>query len=427
MLAARLSWKQATFQRSSLQANSLYLIAASAVAAAFGFFFWTAAARLYTPQEVGLAAGAVSAIGLLAMLSVLGLDFAMIRFLPHAADPPEIINSALTIATITAFALCLAFAGGLGVWSPALLPLRQSPLAVTSLVIAVVFTALMAILQSVYLSRKQAKFTFAQSVVFSATKVLLAVIFGGFFHAMGLIGAWTLGLVIAVACGVGLFLPWLEDGHYKLRFMVRREAVNDMTHFAFANYVAMGLWSAPTFLLPLLVVNKVGLTANAYFYVASSVSGLLAMVPMAVSLSLFAHGSHDKGQLFEHTLQSGRLAALLLIPAIGAIFLFGGKVLLLFGKPYSEQATRLLWVLALSTLPMTANSLFFSVSRVLQRMGRVIAWTSWILGVTLVLSFLLLPRMGVLGCGVAWLSAHTSAATFILIRYARSRTVMRAN
>lgn len=43
-------------------------MAANVLNAGSGFLFWTAAARLYQVQEVGLAAATVSAVGLLAML-----------------------------------------------------------------------------------------------------------------------------------------------------------------------------------------------------------------------------------------------------------------------------------------------------------------------------------------------------------------------
>lgn len=57
---------------SGLYGTSLYLMAANVANAAFGFLFWTVGARLYPAPEVGIAAAAVSAVGLIAMLAVLG-------------------------------------------------------------------------------------------------------------------------------------------------------------------------------------------------------------------------------------------------------------------------------------------------------------------------------------------------------------------
>ncbi len=419
MLAVpRDGWRRLTLHwRSSLHANSFYLIAANGVSAAFGFLFWTAASRLYPAQEVGLAAAAVSAIALLSMLAVLGLDYAMVRFLPQAADTQRIINSSLTIGGVAALTLSFIFIAGLGLWSPVLLPLQHNAPFVAALVISTVFTALSALLAGVFVAGKQANLVFFQSCIFSGAKVLFVVILAGVPQVMGLMSAWAMGTLVSLASGIAFFLPRIEGERYRFQLMLRPNAVSDMAHFAFSNYIANVLWSAPTFLLPLLVLNVAGPAANAYFYVALNVSALVAVIPMAISLSLFAHGSHDTEALVRHTVDSGRLMLSLLVPAIAAVFFLGGKILLVFGRSYSDQATRLLWVLALSTLPMTVNFLFFAVSRIQLRMAGVVACTGWILVVTLGLSAFLLPRMGLIGVGVAWLIAQVSAAVVILSRY----------
>jgi len=142
--------------RSSLHANSFYLMAANVANAAFGFLFWTAAARLCEPREVGLAAAAVSAVGLLGMLATLGLDQALVRFVPDAADPRGLVTSSLTLGAAVALLLSLGFVSGMDVWSPALLPLRQHPLAAAGLVTATVFATMAGLFASVFLARKRA-------------------------------------------------------------------------------------------------------------------------------------------------------------------------------------------------------------------------------------------------------------------------------
>lgn len=422
VIAPSLGWQQVkVLFRSSLYANSVSLIAANVVNAAFGFFFWTVAARLYRAEDVGLAAASVSVISLVVMLSGLGLDYSMVRFLPRAPDPHSIVNSSLTIGAAAALVLSGAFTVGLDLWSPALVPLRHSVLFVVGLATAAMCTTVSSLVNSVFLTRKRAGFVLAQSAVFGATKILAVIALASVASAAALVGSWALGTVVAVACGVLWLLPRVEGRTYRLRPMVNREAVRTMTRFAFANYVTTVLWSAPMYLLPLLVVNLIGLEANAYFYVASSVSGLLAMIPTAVAMSLFAHGSHEQHRMLQHTFESVRFALWLLVPAIGGVFLFGGNILLLFGRAYSDQATRLLWMLALSTLPMTVNFFFFSVRRVQQRMGVVIVCALWILSITLGLSAVLLPWTGLIGVGVAWFVAQCSVALAILVWYAVSR------
>ncbi len=418
----RAGWSLALLGQSTLYLDSIYLIGSNVVAAAFGFLFWTSASRLYEPRAVGLAAATVSVIALLGLLSGMGLDYAIVRFVPQTADARGIVASSVTIGAAASIMLSLAFVAGFGVWAPALLPLRGSVIFVVSIVVATMCTTLVNLFAGVFLARKRPALVFWQAAVLGGAKVLGVVgLAMASRAAVGLIGAWALALATAVAGSIVSFFPRVEQGWRPLRPMIRREAINDMTHFAFANYVALVLWGAPTFLLPLLVVNLVGPEATAYFYVAANVASLLAMIPMGVSLSLFAHGSHDEQDLVRHTLGSARFILLLLVPAILAVWLIGDKLLLLFGRAYSEHATRLLQVLALSALPMAVNFLLFSVRRVQLRMAGVVGSTVWVLAVTLGLSAVLLPRMGLLGAGIASLAAQTSMAAVILGRYAFSR------
>ena len=77
-----LAAKLANSLRRPLYANSLYLLANFSMNAVVGFVFWLIAARFFDAKDVGLATSTVSAISLLALLSRVGLDMRLIRFLP---------------------------------------------------------------------------------------------------------------------------------------------------------------------------------------------------------------------------------------------------------------------------------------------------------------------------------------------------------
>jgi O-antigen/teichoic acid export membrane protein len=303
-----------------------------------------------------------------------------------------------------------------------MMSVRSNPAYVLSVVVAVVATTVVGLMAAIYLSRKNARLVFGQALIFGGAKVgaviVLALAGAG---AVGLLGAWAVGQLAAAGVGLAFFLPRVESGGFRFRPAVAPEIVNGMAHFASANYVSAVLWGAPASLLPIVVTNVAGAEANAYFYIAMSIGGLLAMVPMAVSMSLFAHGSRDETDLFPRTFESARFSLLLLAPAIAGIFLLGGKVLLIFGKAYSEAGTRLLWILALSALPLAVNYLYFSVRRVQQRMAGVVVSAVWVLVVTLWLTVALLPRIGLVGAGVAWFAAQASLAAVVLVRYAINR------
>jgi hypothetical protein len=64
-------------------------------------------------------------MSLLALLSVPGFDSALIRFLPKAEKPQDMINSCLTWSGIIAIALATIFVSGINIWSPALSFIRE--------------------------------------------------------------------------------------------------------------------------------------------------------------------------------------------------------------------------------------------------------------------------------------------------------------
>jgi O-antigen/teichoic acid export membrane protein len=69
--------------------NAIHLIATTVATAALGFVFWMVVTRYYASEEVGLASTIISAMNLLAMLSLLGFNVALIRFLPNADEKKQ--------------------------------------------------------------------------------------------------------------------------------------------------------------------------------------------------------------------------------------------------------------------------------------------------------------------------------------------------
>ncbi len=404
---------------SSLNTNSIYLIAANVANVVFGFLFWTLAAHLYGPHDVGLGAAAVSAIGLLVMLAGLGLDQALVRFLPEASKPEVITGSSLIVGSGAALAASAVFVAGLGLWSPALLSLRASGGVVAALLVAVVGTTVSTLSMGVFMAERLALLVVAQAVLFGVTKVLALVTVALIGGAAALVEAWAIGTSAAAAFSVWLLLRRGRNGAPRARLTLDPVLIRRMAGFSFANFVTTVLATAPNYLLPLLIVALSTPEANAYFYMAFAMSSLLKMIPTAVALSLFAHGSSGTRGLVPLIRESFWLTLGLLSPALGIVWLLGRQLLLLFGRSYSAEATPLLWLLALATVPFALNTLFFAVRKVQQRMRGFVAAMAWILLATLGLSALLLPRLGVTGVGVAWLIAQTSVAIAVLARYGR--------
>src|SRR2546422_2591737 len=120
MIRIRGLWARLT---GPLARASGYLIATEIVAGALGLVFWIIAARRFTDADIGLAATLISSATFLATLSTLGFNISLVRFIPEGKLPVvRLINSAVTIASIVAVGVAVAFGASALAWLPALSP-----------------------------------------------------------------------------------------------------------------------------------------------------------------------------------------------------------------------------------------------------------------------------------------------------------------
>ena len=411
--------------RVSLYRNAAYLMLTSGVNSLAGFVFWAVAARLYPAEGVGLAAAAISAMGLLALLSTLGMDYSLIRFLPGSGDRARaILNSCLTLSGLLSVVLAAVFLVGLKLWSPALLRVQQNPVFFVSFIIFAVAAVYRIFAERTFVAGRRSGFALTQGLVFGLLRFIPLVALAPLFDVFGIFASWGIGLGLAAIVSIPFLLPRIQPG-YRPVPTIDRKAIGSMMHFSFANYAANIFWAIPILGLPIMVVNVLGAEANAYFYVGWALGYLLVNIPVTVSLSLFAEGSHNEEQMGHNIGRSLKLV-LLLIPVIAVAFAAGTKVLSVFGSAYAENATTLLWVLAVSAVPAGLNHTYFTVRRVQKRMRDVIGLSAFIAAGTMLLSYLLLPRMGIIGAGVGWLIPQTIVALAVtpaLLRWRRHSAV----
>jgi O-antigen/teichoic acid export membrane protein len=389
-----------------LYKNAVYLIINSVLTGVVGLVFWILAARFYRAEDVGLASATISAMMLLALLSTLGLDYGLIRFLPDSGkDANAMVNSCLTINGLVSIIVAFIFIAGLGFWSPALLFLRHDPIYLSAFVIFTMSYTLFTLFSRVFIANRRAGFTLAQGVIFNLLRLPLVFILATFFATFGIFASWGIAAAVSVGIGIIWFLTRVQAGYRPIP-SIRIKVVNQMVRFSFANYIAALLWFAPSLILPMVVVNLVSAEANAYFYIAWAVTNVLSTIPVGTSLSLFAEGSHQEERLARDTIKSLKFTFSLVIPALLIIFLVGDKIMLIFGRDYSENATTLLQILILSLIPLSLNAIYFGIKRVQMKMKGVIALSAFIAVATLVLSWILLPRIGIQGAGWAWLASQ---------------------
>ncbi len=397
-----------------LYSNACYLIADTTVASLLGFAFWTLVARLYTPAEVGLASATIAAVILLARLSGLGFGYGLIRFLPSAGGKSNtLINSCFTIAGLTSLGAALIFLVGLNLWSPALLYIRQPILFSFFVFITVVYTLFLLIDQS-FIARRCAKYALFKNAAAGLLKIAAVLAFVALLSTFGIFASWGLAIFVALTIALFQFLPRAQRGYIPIP-TICKETINDMIHFSLGNHIAELLWFAPLMLFPLMVIHILGAETNAYFYIAWVIAQMLFAIPMAVSYSLFAEGSHEESLLQSNTIKSVGLCLLIVVPAIVVLLVLGDKLLLFFGRSYSESGATLLRILAVSAIPVSINCICLSVMRVRKNTKGVILVSAFIASLALGSGYILMLKVGLSGVGVGWIAAQTLVAIIVVL------------
>jgi O-antigen/teichoic acid export membrane protein len=401
----------------SLYRNAFYLVLYSAANSLTGILFWIAAARLYSTEAVGLASAGIAAIGLVAIFSSLGLDYGLIRFLPDVGNrASDTINTCFTTTGLITVVLAGIFMAGLAVWSPALLSIRESPAFLVSfLCLGLLFTVSGFAVQ-VFIARRQSGYTLAQGLIFGLSRFIPLFLLVSIYSSLGIYVSWGSAVAASALIGIFFFLPRVLKG-YRPRLTIKKAVLTEMFRFSLANYISSIFWSLPMVVLPLTIVNILGAEQNAYFHVGWSVASVIFIIPVGTSQSLYAEGSHDQETLGREVRKSVKISLVLIVPALIIIMTLGDKILWLFGKAYSENTTKLIWIIAPSVIPMSINFIYLSIKRVQKRMKRAVFLTVFMAVITLSLSYFLLPVIGILGAGVAWLAGQAGAALFVIYEY----------
>jgi O-antigen/teichoic acid export membrane protein len=395
-----------------LYKNSSYLIANTVVTTGLGFFFWMVVARFFSTNDVGLGAAIISAITLLSMLSRLGFDATIIRFVPKIKKPEDVINSCFTLAGMIALCLSAVYIVGLGLWSPALAFIADRTALAVVFAFFVLLWTLFCLTDSVFVALRKAKYILLKGTLFSMLKIflpVLTVIWGAF----GITSAWYIAAGLAVACSLFILLPMAHNG-YRLAPKLKGSTIAKTWKYSAGSYLAFLFSATPCLILPLLVVNLLGAIDNAHFYVAWTIAGLLLTIPLAVSQSLFAEGSHFEDELAKNTHRALKLIYLLLIPAVVLMFTLGGWFLSLFGESYRTSGLILLWILSLSSLFVGINRVYSTILRVEGRVTQLAVIYGLTFAAVLAGSYFTMPVTGIVGIGYVWLATQAVTTLYVL-------------
>ena len=296
--------------------NAASFVGTFIVKAGFGFAFWWVAARQFTPQSVGFASAAISAMTLLGTFCMLGLGTLLIRELPRQPGKAvSLISSSLILVGIVGAGVGLLFAFGVPLLSHDLQPLRASPQSVLLFAIGIGFTAIGMVLDQALFGFLRGDLQLWRNALFAGAK-LAALAIAGFLLAqqagLTIYTTWLIGDALSSAslAAYAVFKGKWNGRIPRPNLGLLRELGPSAIQHHLLNLLMMG----PNMALPVLVTIIISTTMNAWFYIAFLLADIVYVIPQALVTALYAVSSAQPEVL-------ARKARLTLSLAFGACLL----------------------------------------------------------------------------------------------------------
>jgi O-antigen/teichoic acid export membrane protein len=374
-----------------------------------GALFWWAAARLFTPDAVGIAAGSVAAMVFLGSLAMVGTGTLLLRELPRAPGQERaMVSTAASVALVIAASLGALYAIAAPLINPELRAIAESPAAIALFTLGVMLTVATLLADYVLLAMLRATLRFMRSALFATSKLVLllpaALLLGASSH-QSIYGVWILGSIASLAL-VAVFYrhslrPKIELG------LVPAYARPALMHYSLSMAIAF-----PALAIPVIVALMSSPTEAAQFYVAWMLASVAFYPSVALSQSLFALAGRAPHQLWHYARTTMILSFGAGILATAGAIVLGGAVLGLFGEAYRADAAALPVFVAVA-IPQTVKDHYQTISRLHGGFSRAVLLCGVGGAVEAVAAVIGFAAAGAIGLAAAWLVAVTAEASLM--------------
>jgi O-antigen/teichoic acid export membrane protein len=401
--------------------SSLGLISGKAALMSLGFLFWLLAARRFPAEQVGLTAGAISAIMLGVQLSLLGVGSAFItRYPRYQRQPADLLDSAITLVTLAALVFAVAF---LLFASGVFTELRV----VGSMPAYAVLFTMMSVLGTVGLLFDQVSMAQGRGGQIVTRSLLNGVvtlapvpflpIAAGDAASLELFAVWVAGGL--AACVLALVQLGRRPIAYRYHLRMHWPIARDLIRVGLPNQMLTLAERAPGLILPIVVTELLSPSANAYWYTTWMMAWGVYVIPTSMGIGLLAEAAHDPSSLRHQVHRAVRLSLMIGIAAGVVLAAVAGPVLSLVGKAYEDAGVAPLRILVLGVLPLSFIQAYFSACRATNRLREAIA-TGIATGVAGVAATAAAGVLyGLIGMAVCWVLVLAAASLWSIGRLRR--------
>lgn len=393
----------------NLRLNTVALILSTASTGVLGLAFWAVAARLFPPDQVGLASALITSAVLLSTMSTLGIDVLYERFLPVAGGrAPSLLRRGFVLVA----AMGVLTGSALVAFGPRD-PLFETPSAKIGFPLMVLVLAVFALLDKASAGLGVARWAAVKNLVHAVAKLAAVAALAIWDHAATIVLSWTLTAGVAALCTY-VVLDRRSRTHPRWHREPDLPPRRQMWSYFGSSFGIASLWSIGPLVVPLIVVTQVGEAANAYFAVAwAMISALYLMLHLVVSPYVAEVAAHPE-QIAALSWRMVRTLAAVAIAASVGLVLVGPLMLSIAGPEYRAEAHGLLW-LAAAFLPLSGvAAVYEGFSRVRRRLGLYLSVQALMTVVIIAGSWFATRSMGIVGVGWAYLAAETLSAIILI-------------
>lgn len=350
--------------------NAGSLMATTMITSLLGFAYWWVAARAASPEAVGQASAAVSAMILIGTIGMFGMGTMLIADLPSLRGPKwALISTCLLVAGAAATVGGLIYVALAHLAIPGLQNALGGTFGEVLLVAGIAINAITLVLDEALVGLLRGPLQLMRNAWFSLIKLLLLGLLAlAPFTLDGseLLLTWVAGIVLSTA----LLSGTLRRRHVIDSLRPRLTLLRGRARATFDHNVLNLAAYLPRAALPLVVTAVLSAEANAAFYTAFMVVSFLSMVPGNVALTLFAVTSGDKRAL-RSKVRMGLLICLAVgLPVSLFVAVLAHPIMGIFGSQYEATAGTALSILAFTYIPFVFHHFFLAISRVQNRVRR---------------------------------------------------------
>lgn len=380
----------------SLYRNSFYLMASTGIMSVTGFVFWIVVTRFYNPDQVGFATTLISTTLLLSSFSMLGLNNAVIRFLPGYEEKGRFIGTILLVLTISSIFVTALFFLAVPYFSSDIANLISTTSLKLLFVIFVVIYSLNAVTDSIFIASKQTQYIFIVNTIMSFIKLCFPVLLVS-YGAYGIFGSFVLAILVALILSL-YAIVWILK--LPIKPIVCKLVMRSILRFSSAQYLSTLFGFLPTIIMPLLITDRLGPSYTAYYYMPNMITSMLLTIPRSSLTSLFAEGSSDERNISAYAWKALKMSLILLIPSVILSILIGPHVLTVFGKSYATEGYQYMRLVLISLLFVPGNYIFTGLMNIKKKNKLIVILNSLILVIQIGVNYFFLSY-GLEGLGWA--------------------------